>query len=57
MIDIKEKLERLEVDAAECDLISNLAIDMIKREAFNKLAQQYREMAAEIKRLIPDKSA
>jgi hypothetical protein len=48
MRDLKTRLEKLLADAADCELIGNLAADIRKRAAFKRLAEQYRDMAARI---------
>ena len=61
MQDFKARLENLLTQAAECDLIANLATDIQKRELFQKLAREYREMASDVEKIIairgPDKIA
>ena len=52
MEDLKNRVEKLISDAAECDLIANLATDGDKREAFKSLANQYRAMADAIRAVI-----
>lgn len=49
MKDIKAKLEKLIADAAECDLIANLATDPAKRETFQRMAREHREMIEGLK--------
>jgi hypothetical protein len=57
MRDLKAKLEKLRVEAADCDLISNLATDYAKRELFARLSRQLLDMAAEVEAVIAAKSA
>jgi len=52
MKDLQAKLEKLRVDAADCELISNLATDYAKRALFARLSRQLLEMAAEVEALI-----
>ena len=52
MKDFKARLEKLEADAVECDLIGNLATDADKRRMFRDLAAQYRKMAEAIRAQI-----
>ncbi len=52
MEDLKTKLDKLIADAAECDLIANLATEKDKREVFQSLAAQYRSMAEAIRTVI-----
>ncbi len=56
MKDLQEKLEKLRVDAADCELISNLATDYAKRALFARLSRQLLDMAAEVESLIAAKS-
>jgi hypothetical protein len=51
MQDIKQRLEKLRVDAEECQLISRLATDP-KRNAFAQLADEYQKMAHDLEALI-----
>jgi hypothetical protein len=57
MRDLKAKLEKLRVEAADCDLISNLATDYAKRELFARLSRQLLDMAAEVEAVIAAKRA
>jgi hypothetical protein len=57
MQDMTKHLEKLRKDAAECELISNLATDKDKRDLFAKLAQHHRTLAAEVERAIAEKQA
>lgn len=43
--DIRARIEKLLADAADCDLIANLATDERKRINFQRLASQYRALA------------
>jgi hypothetical protein len=52
MRDLKTKLEKLRVDAADCDLISKLATDPAKRELFTRLSRRLLAMAAEVEAVI-----
>jgi hypothetical protein len=52
MQDYKARIEKLLTGAAERDLIANLATDKQKRELFQKLAHDYREMAKDIEQII-----
>ena len=56
MKDLQAKLEKLRVDAAECELISNLATDYAKRALFARLSRQLLDMAAEVEALITAKA-
>ena len=57
MHDLKAQLEKLVADAAECEIIANLATDKDKREAFRSLAVQYRKMADAIREVISSRPA
>jgi hypothetical protein len=56
MHDMRTHLEKLRADAAECQLICNLATHPLKRELFAKLADHHRALAAEVERAIDDPS-
>lgn len=43
--DLQARLDKLLADAADCEIISNLATDVRKRAAFARLVSQYKEMA------------
>jgi hypothetical protein len=49
MKDLKAKLETLLTEAAECELIANLATDPVKRAAFERMARQHRAMIDELR--------
>ena len=49
---LDNRIRRLLSDAADCDLIGNLAADGAKRTTFRKLAQEFRQIAEELKRDI-----
>lgn len=48
MKDYQARHESLIREAAECDLIANLATDQAKAEHFRSLARQYRDMDANV---------
>jgi hypothetical protein len=52
MKDMVAHLEKLRKDAAECELIRDLAIEKAKRELFNKLATHLKMLAGEVERAI-----
>src|SRR5215471_17209272 len=54
MEDLHAKLERLSLEAEDCELIAKLATDLKKRAMFAKLAFQFRAMARDIEALIMD---
>ena len=49
MKDYKIRFNKLISEAAECDLIGNLAVDAAKRNSFRRLAEQYRMLAWQVK--------
>jgi SepF-like predicted cell division protein (DUF552 family) len=49
MKDLKAELEKLLVNAEDCELIARLATDKEKRETFSRIAKQLRGMADELK--------
>jgi len=56
MQDMKVHLEKLRVQAAECELIRDLATDTAKRELFGRLADHFRVLAGEVERAIAAKA-
>jgi hypothetical protein len=52
MKDMQKHLETLLRNAAECDLVSDLATDKEKRELFARLAEHHRALAGEVQRAI-----
>jgi hypothetical protein len=56
MKDLKAELEKLLVNAEDCELIARLATDSDKRETFGRIAKQLRGMAAELKAEIAARS-
>ena len=52
MEDLSAKLEKLLMDAEDCDLIGRLASDPNKRELFEKLAADLRTIARDIQVVI-----
>lgn len=57
MKDYQERFEVLLKEAAECELIARLAAEPTKRERFLKLANQYRDMADDMREAIAEASA
>jgi hypothetical protein len=45
---IQAQIEKLLVDAAECEMLSSLATDPVKRLKFSQVAEDYRRMAHRI---------
>jgi SepF-like predicted cell division protein (DUF552 family) len=56
MKDLKAELEKLEVNAEDCELIARLAAEPSKRETFKRIAKQLRDMAAELRADIAARS-
>jgi hypothetical protein len=52
MKEIKQRIEKLLIDVEDCVIISRLATNPAKREAFQKLADEYRKMARELETLV-----
>jgi len=52
MKDLKAKLDKLLAEAADCELIGNLATDKAKRDLFRKLAVDLRIMAKDLEAMI-----
>lgn len=52
MKDVHQRLEKLRIDAEECLLISRLATNPAKQQAFQELANEYHKMARDLERLI-----
>jgi hypothetical protein len=52
MQDMLAQLEKLRSEAAECQLIRDLATDPKKRELFDRLAAHLSVLAAEVERAV-----
>jgi predicted nuclease with TOPRIM domain len=52
MEDLSAKLEKLLIEAEDCDLIGRLATDADKRELFKRLAADLRAMVRDIEAVI-----
>ncbi|SEB99603.1 hypothetical protein [Bradyrhizobium erythrophlei] len=52
MKDMAAHLEKLRTEAEECELISKLATNAIKKELFAKLAAHHRNLADEVERAM-----
>jgi len=57
MQDLEARAGKLELEANECDLIAQLAIDPQKRAAFESLGAVLRREAGILRRLIGDMQA
>jgi hypothetical protein len=55
--DLKHRYEKVLTDAAECDMVGNLASDQTKRQMFPALAEQYRRMAEALRQEIERRNA
>ena len=56
MQDLHLKLEKLRLEAEDCELIGKLAADPKKRDLFKKLAVDLRVMAKDIEAVIVDRT-
>ena len=56
MQDMNAHLEKLRVQATECEMIRDLATDTAKRELFGRLAEHFKVLAGEIERAIAAKT-
>ncbi|MGY3590754.1 hypothetical protein ACVIGB_009662 [Bradyrhizobium sp. USDA 4341] len=52
MKDMQAHLEKLRVEAEECELISKLATNKTKKELFARLAAHHRTLADEVERTM-----
>lgn len=57
MQDMRTYLEKLRADAAECQLISDLATHPLKRQLFAKLAEHHRTLANEVEGALEQQRA
>jgi hypothetical protein len=57
MGDMRTKLEKLRLDAADCDLISKLATNHAKRELFARLSRRLLDLATDVEAAIAAKTA
>jgi hypothetical protein len=55
MPDLKIKLDNLLADAADCQLIGNLAIDPAKREEYRRRAEEFRALAERVRTQISER--
>jgi len=55
VIDLRDKLERFETTAAECEMIAQLTTDDTKRELYLRLAMRNHDLAAEMRKTIAGK--
>lgn len=54
MLDMRAHLEKLRIEAEECEIISKLATNVTKKELFAKLATHFRTLAGEVEWAISD---
>lgn len=52
MRDYQDRLDSLLKEATDCELIAQLATDRLKSANFYKLAQQYRQMAEDLREMV-----
>jgi hypothetical protein len=52
MQDLQAELERLRIEAEECDKIGKLTTDLQKRDLFKRLAYELREMVRQVEIVI-----
>ncbi|MDQ8730518.1 hypothetical protein [Bradyrhizobium sp. LHD-71] len=52
MPDLKNKLDKLLSEAAECQMIGSLAADAAKRAAYRERADQFRDLAEQVRTQI-----
>lgn len=52
MRDVKARIEKLVMDAADCEMIAQLATVAAKRRTFMRLAETYRLMADDLRAVI-----
>ncbi len=57
MKEMEEHLKKMLAQAAECELIRDLATDPQKRELFDRLAQHHRELARHVGLAIAARNA
>jgi hypothetical protein len=57
MQDMRDHLEKLRRQVAECELVRDLATDKAKRELFDKLAERHRVLAEHLALAIRLKEA
>ncbi|MBP0115598.1 MULTISPECIES: hypothetical protein [Bradyrhizobium] len=57
MTHLEDRLERFETLTAECELIAKLATDSTKREFYLRLAEQYRQLAGDMRQAIATRAA
>jgi len=54
--DFERRFDRFETLAADCELIAKLATDGAKRELYLRLALHYRELIADMRKVIATKA-
>ena len=57
MKDMQAHLEKLRAQAAECELVRDLATDETKRELFDRLARHHKVLADHIEQAIAESKA
>ena len=57
MHDLKASADKLRADADSADQIASSAVDMQKRELYNRLAARFRQLAVEIEKVMADRNS
>ena len=57
MHDLKASADKLRADADSADQIASSAVDMQKRELYNRLAAHFRQLAVEIEKVMADRNS
>ena len=57
MHDLKASADKLRADADTADQIASSAVDMQKRELYNRLAARFRQLAVEIEKVMADRNS
>ena len=57
MHDLKASADKLRADADTADQIASSAVDMQKRELYNRLAAHFRQLADEIEKVTVDRNS
>ena len=57
MTDLRTQLQQALSEAAECRLIADLATDKAKRRSYERLAELYNALAAELTQVVSGRDA
>ncbi|MBR1174358.1 hypothetical protein JQ617_10375 [Bradyrhizobium sp. KB893862 SZCCT0404] len=52
MMDMQDRLEKVRVQIAECEIIRDLATDPRKRELFGRLADHHKVLAGDLEKAL-----